>query len=66
VCHCHWGVYLWVQHSDAGEVEESGGVDTSGGGLYNVHLWSRNCAMEVKINALFEIVTRTGLNPITQ
>ena len=44
--HCHWGVYLWVQHSDAGEVEESGGVDTSGGGAYNVDPWSRNCAME--------------------
>ena len=49
VCDCHWGVYLWVQHSDAGEVEESGGVDNSGGVVYNVHLWSRNCTMEVKV-----------------
>ena len=36
-----WGVYLWVQLSDAGEVEEpSGGIDTSGGGAYNVHPWN--------------------------
>ena len=34
VGHCHWGVYLWVQHSDAGEVEVSGGVDNSGGDTY--------------------------------
>jgi len=42
VSHCHWSVYLWVHDGDAGEVEVSGGVDTSGGGAYNVHPGSRN------------------------
>ena len=40
--HCHCGVYLRAQHCDAGEVEESGGVDTSGWSAYDVHPWSRN------------------------
>ena len=40
--HYHWGVYLCVQHCDAGEVEESGGVDTSGWGAYDAHPRSRN------------------------
>ena len=42
VGHCHWGVYPWVQHGDAGEVERSGGVDASGGGAYDVHPRSWN------------------------
>ena len=42
VDHCHWSVYLCNHHSDAGEVEEGGSVDTSGGGAYDVDLWSRN------------------------
>ena len=42
VNHCHWSVYLCNHHSDAGEVEEGGSIDTSGGGAYDVHTWSRN------------------------
>ena len=44
VGHCHWGVYLCVHHCDAGEVEASGDVDTSGWGLCDAHTWSRNWA----------------------
>ena len=40
---CHWSVYLSVHEGNAGEVEVSSGVDTSGGGEYNVHTGSRNC-----------------------
>ena len=40
---CHWSVYLSVHGGDAGEVEVSSGVDTSGGSAYDVHPGSRNC-----------------------
>ena len=42
VGYCHWRVYPSAQLCDAGEVEASGGVDTSGGGAHDVHPWSRN------------------------
>ena len=45
VCRCHWSVYLWDYHSDACKVQESSGVDTSGGSAYDVYPQSRNCAI---------------------
>ena len=41
--HCHWSVYLRVHQCNAGEVEASGGVYTSGWGARDVlHPRSRN------------------------
>ena len=51
VGHSHWGVHLWNQLSDAGEVEVISGVDNSGGGINGVQPWSRHCDMERKNSA---------------